>query len=171
MGGYTLERLNFLIVDDSGHMRTLVKTILGALGATQVQEARDGATALTEMRHFPADIVVCDRHMAPMDGLAFVRRVRTGSDSPNPFVPIIMLTGETAMTSVVEARDAGVHEFLAKPISARSLYARIQAIIERPRPFVRTPTYFGPNRRRRQVPWAGPERRRTGRVTGGRTPP
>lgn len=161
MVDYNLERLNFLIVDDNKHMRALVKTILHALGAKNCMEAGDGADAFKELRHFPADIIICDWNMSPLDGLDFVRLVRTGKDSPNPFVPIILLTGHTEMHRVVEARDAGVHEFLAKPISARALYSRIRAIIERPRPFVRTVHYFGPDRRRKANPsYKGPERRK-----------
>ena len=99
--------------------------------------------------------------MSPLDGMDFVRMVRTGNDSPNQYVPIIMLTGHTEMNRVLEARDSGVHEFLAKPISAKSLYARIRAIIENPREFVRTSMYFGPNRRRRQsATYNGSERRK-----------
>ena len=171
MTGYNLERLNFLVVDDNKHMRALVKTILHALGAKSVLEAADGADAFKELRHFPADIIICDWNMSPLDGLDFVRLVRTGKDSPNPFAAIIMLTGHTEMHRVIEARDAGVHEFLAKPISAKGLYSRVRSIIERPRAFVRTPTYFGPDRRRRQMDYKGKERRKNGggagAVTGG----
>ena len=162
MATYNLERLNFLVVDDNRHMRMLVKTILHALGSKNVVEAEDGADAFREMRTFPADIVICDWNMEPLDGLDFVRLVRTGKDSPNPFVPIIMLTGHTEMNRVVEARDAGVNEFLAKPISAKGLYGRIQSVIEKPRPFVRTKRYFGPDRRRKAMNYTGPERRKEG---------
>lgn len=160
MTGYNLERLNFLVVDDNKHMRALVKTILHALGSKSVVEAADGADAFKELRHFPADIIICDWNMSPLDGLDFVRLVRTGKDSPNPFAAIIMLTGHTEMHRVVEARDAGVHEFLAKPISAKGLYSRVRAIVEKPRPFIRTATYFGPDRRRRQIDYKGRERRK-----------
>lgn len=161
MSEYNLERLNFLIVDDNKHMRALLKSILHALGVKNCLEATDGADAFKELRHYPADIIICDWNMSPLDGMDFVRLVRTGKDSPNPFVPIIMLTGHTEMNRVMEARDAGVHEFLAKPISAQSIYARIRAIIERPRPFIRTGMYFGPDRRRRQNPnYKGRERRK-----------
>lgn len=158
---YNLERLNFLIVDDNKHMRALVKSILIALGVRNCVEATDGADAFKELRHFPADIIICDWNMDPLDGLDFTRLVRTGKDSPNPFVPIVMLTGHTERNRVMEARDAGVHEFLAKPISAKKLYTRIKAIIDRPRPFVRTAMYFGPDRRRKKSPnYKGPERRK-----------
>jgi len=161
MANYNLERLNFLIVDDNKHMRALVKSILHALGSKNVVEASDGADAFKELRHFPADIIICDWNMDPLDGLDFTRLVRTGKDSPNPFVPIIMLTGHTEMNRVVEARDAGIHEFLAKPISAKGLYSRVRAIIEHPRPFVRAGLYFGPDRRRRSLAsYMGPDRRK-----------
>ena len=106
--------------------------------------------------------------MDPLDGLDFTRLGRTGKDSPNPFVPIIMLTGHTEMNRVMEAREPGVHEFLAKPISAKGLYTKVRSIIERPRPFIRTPQYFGPDRRRRQsTKYNGPERRKAETVEAG----
>jgi DNA-binding response OmpR family regulator len=155
---YDIERLNFLIVDDNKHMSMLVKNLLHALGTRNVATA--AADAFAELTHFPADIIISDYHMQPLDGLDFVRLVRTGSDSPNPFVPIIMLSGHTEMNKIMEARDAGVHEYLAKPISARSLYSRINKIIAEPREFVKTKTFFGPDRRRRAVPFNSPERRK-----------
>jgi len=158
---YNLERLNFLVVDDNRHMRALVKSILHALGIRNIIEAGDGAEAFKELRHFPADMIICDWNMSPLDGMDFVRMVRTGKDSPNRHVPIIMLTGHTEMNRVLEARDSGVHEFLAKPISPKSLYSRIHAIIEKPREFIRAGMYFGPDRRRSQsATYSGTERRK-----------
>ena len=151
MGGYNLERLSFLVIDDNRHMRLLVKSILHSFGTKNVVEAGDGADGLRELRTFPADIVICDWSMTPLDGLDFTRLARTGKDAPNPFIPIILLTGHTEMARIMEARDAGVHEFLAKPVSAKGLFLRIRSIIDKPRPFVRTPSYFGPDRRRHQA--------------------
>ena len=161
MAEYNLNQLGFMIVDDNRHMRKLVKTILQTLGVRDFMEADNGADAFAELARFPADIIICDWNMEPLDGLDFTRMVRTASDSPNPFVPIIMLTGHTEMNRVVEARDAGVHEFLAKPLSAKGLYSRIRSILERPRPFIRAGQYFGPDRRRRDNPaYMGGERRK-----------
>jgi DNA-binding response OmpR family regulator len=71
-----------------------------------------------------------------------------------------MMTGHSAVVRVMEARDAGVTEFIAKPLSARTLLNRLNAVIYQPRPFVRTQTYFGPDRRRRADPnHLGPWRR------------
>lgn len=161
MVDYSLSRLNLLVVDDNKHMRALVKSILHALGVRNVHEAIDGADAFKELRHFPADLIICDWNMEPLDGLDFVRLVRTGADSPNPYVSIIMLTGHTELNRVLEARDAGVHEFLAKPISAKKLYSRIKTIVEHERAFIKAGRYFGPDRRRRDDPnYMGDDRRK-----------
>lgn len=160
MPNYNLENLSVLIVDDNAHMRLLVKTILNTIGIRLVATAEDGADALKVMRGFEADFVICDWNMEPIDGVEFTKLVRNSDDSPNIYVPIIMLTGHTEAKRVMTARDAGVNEFLAKPVSATKLYQRIKEILESPRQFVRTKTYFGPNRRRRfDRNYPGPERR------------
>ncbi|MBM3534915.1 MAG: response regulator [Alphaproteobacteria bacterium] len=160
MIGYRLDRLAVLIIDDNQHMRSLVRTILESLGVTQIMEARDGAHALEKMSQTQIDLLIADWNMEPMDGLDLTRHLRTSPESPDQFVPVIMLSGHTERARVMQARDAGVTEFMAKPVSARSLYARIVSIIENPRPFVRTNDYFGPDRRRQMLPFEGPERRK-----------
>jgi len=161
MADYNIERLNFLVVDDNHHMRHLVRMILKSLGVNEIMEAEDGSAALRTMENYEADIVICDWNMQPMDGIAFTKMIRTSEDSPNIYVPIIMLTGHTEISRVKIARDAGVNEFLAKPVSAHKIYQRIKSVLDNPRQYVRTPTYFGPNRRRRDDPsYDGEERRK-----------
>jgi DNA-binding response OmpR family regulator len=71
-----------------------------------------------------------------------------------------MMTGHSEKSRVYEARDAGVTEFLVKPITAKAVLDRIQAVIFHPRPFVKTDGYFGPDRRRTQSgSYNGPMRR------------
>jgi DNA-binding response OmpR family regulator len=107
----------------------------------------------------PIDIVVLDWKMKPVDGLALVKAIRDPETSPNPFLPIIMLTAYGEPSKVREARDAGVTEFMVKPFSAEALYRRLAVIVNRPRPFVRTKAFFGPDRRRMEAAFDGPERR------------
>jgi len=151
--------LKVLVVEDNQHFRLLISTVLHTLGITQVEEARDGLEALRCLQTFRADFVIADWKMEPMDGIAFAHKIRHSPDSPDPFLPIIMVTGYSEASLVAEARDAGVNEFLAKPISARSLVARITSVIRSPRSFARSPDYFGPDRRRAQQPFSGPDRR------------
>ncbi|MGB8363342.1 MAG: response regulator [Rhizomicrobium sp.] len=161
MSNLTLGHLKALVVEDNAHMRTLLRSLLIALGVNSVYEAVDGASAFNELRLKKPDFVLTDLSMKPVDGIEFTRRVRLGRDSPNPYVPIIMVTGHTERPLVEAARDIGVTEFVAKPITTQNLLMRLTEIIERPRPFVRCDTYFGPDRRRRKAPdYAGPWRRR-----------
>jgi CheY-like chemotaxis protein len=160
MSAAPFENLKVLIVEDNQHMRSLLRTLLNAINIREIADANNGATALTAMREKKFDLILTDLVMKPMDGLEFTRIVRTAETSPNPFVPIIMLTGHTEKHRVEAARDAGVTEFLAKPITATSLFSRLAEVVERPRAFVRCDGYFGPDRRRKTLDsYAGPWRR------------
>jgi CheY-like chemotaxis protein len=154
------ELLKILTVDDNHHMRLLLTEILRAIGVREVYEAANGAEALQLLRNNPIDIVMTDLAMQPLDGIDLVRRLRNANESPNPMVPVIMITGHSTLRRVAEARDVGVTEFLSKPVTARGVIERINRVVEHPRPFVKTNTYFGPDRRRRDDPnYPGPYRR------------
>ena len=152
--------LKILLVDDNQHMRMLLIEILRAIGVRHVFEAMDGAEALAILRSTAIDVVFTDLSMNGLDGIDFVHLVRQSPDSPNPFAPIVMITGHSTARRVNEARDAGVNEFLTKPITARGVVHRLTLLIENPRPFVRAGGYFGPDRRRRDDPHYRGERRR-----------
>ena len=160
MSGPGFENLKALIVEDNAHMRSLLRALLNSVGIKDVAEANNGQSAIETLRERKCDLVLSDLAMKPMDGLELTRFLRNNDHSPNPFVPIIMISGHTEKSRVQAARDAGVTEFLAKPITAHNLFARIAEIIERPRAFVRCESYFGPDRRRHQNDdYAGPWRR------------
>jgi two-component system chemotaxis response regulator CheY len=154
-------RLRFLVIEDSAHMRRILRTLLNGFGAREVYEAEDGASGLESFTHFMPDIVIVDWVMPIFDGLELAQMIRQPGANANPYVPIIMLTGHSDKKRVMIARDAGITEFLCKPISAKSLYERILNVIAKPRPFVKTKTYFGPDRRRNVNPhYSGLERRK-----------
>jgi len=146
---YNLSALNIVVVDDSRHMLRLFHEVLSSFGVRQIRCFPDAAAAFAEICQTPPDIVVTDWRMEPVSGVELVRMLRQSDDSICPFVPIVAVTGHTDLVTVKLARDVGVTEFLAKPISPRSLYERLVTIIERPRTFVRTSSYVGPDRRRR----------------------
>jgi len=103
--------------------------------------------------------------MPIFDGLELAQMIRQPGANANPFVPIIMLTGHSEKKRVVSARDAGITEFMAKPISAKALYQRILNVVANPRPFIKTKNYFGPDRRRNVTAnYVGPERRKGGKA-------
>ena len=164
-----LEALRVLVADDNQHMRAILVVMLNSFGIKAIREVKDGADGMEALRRWPADLAVVDFQMEPVDGVAFTRMVRTAPDTPNPYLPIIMLTGHSEMARVTEARDAGVNEFIVKPLTAKVLVDRINACIYRQRPFIRCDGYFGPDRRRKDDPYfAGPYRREADRQSGRR---
>ncbi|HEY4076753.1 MAG TPA: response regulator [Rhizomicrobium sp.] len=160
MSSYRFDRLKILVVDDSAHARTLVTTMLQAFGAAQVYEAANARQAYAILRAVNPDLIVLDWELDGMTGPELMQTIRTNALSPNPFVPVIMLTGHTAVDHIQQARDCGVNEFIAKPLSVQMLMSRLVSVIEHPRPFVRAGGYFGPCRRRpRFGGYHGTERR------------
>ena len=155
------KRLRFLVIDDNLHMRRILRTLLHGFGARECYEAEDGAAGLELFTQYVPDIIITDWAMPIFDGLELTQMIRQPGANANPYVPIIMLTAHSEKERVTAARDAGVTEFLAKPISAKRLYERIFNVIASPRPFIKTETYFGPDRRRNvSASYNGPERRK-----------
>ena len=154
-----LENVRFLVVDDNTFIRTTIRRVLKTLGSRDVKEASNGADGLKLLKDFQPDIIVVDWEMEPINGIELVKQIRSNQDTPLAFIPIIMLTGHSEKDRVTAARDSGINEFVVKPFSAHGLFTRIQAVIERPRPFVKVEGYFGPDRRRKTVPIDGEDRR------------
>ncbi len=157
-----LKDVSVLIIDDNTHMIKIVKTILKGFGVATFFEATDAADAFDLVRTNGPDIIIVDYQMNLLDGVDFVRLVRTGQDVSNPYVPIIMLTAYSERKRVLAARDAGITEFCCKPVTAEELYKKFCSIINSPRQFVRTSSYFGPDRRRHDdTQFGGPFLRKT----------
>jgi CheY-like chemotaxis protein len=154
---YNLAKI--LLVDDNQHMRVLLSEILRAIGVRNIYEAGDGAEGLQMLRNNPVDIIITDLAMQPLDGIDFVRLLRQ-TKGMSQMTPVIMITGHSTLQRLNQARNAGVNEFLAKPLTARGVLERVALVIDHPRAFVQTNSYFGPDRRRRCDPNGdGPLRR------------
>ncbi|MGE0231449.1 MAG: response regulator [Flavobacteriaceae bacterium] len=159
MAKILFDKLSVLVVEDNMHMRRIVRALLSGFGIREIYEAEDGAAGLEAFQQFSPDVVITDWVMPIFDGYELAQMIRK-VNSTNPYCPIIMLTGHSEKRRVMEARDIGVNEFLAKPISAKALYLRLYSVIAMPRPFIKTKTYFGPDRRRADgSAYKGEERR------------
>lgn len=155
-----LAKICILVVDDNRFMRDVVRNILHGFGARNVVEATDGAEALEQFNAHAPDVVILDWVLPVLDGIEVLQMIRNRKSSPNPFVPVIMLTAFSERRHVIQARDAGVTEFMIKPVSPKALYERVAAVLLKPRDFVETRTFFGPDRRRFVHPdYPGEDRR------------
>ena len=97
--------------------------------------------------------------MKPVDGIELVRWVRNPAKSPCATLPILMLTCYADAERVKRARDAGVTEFMVKPFSPESIYQHISSMFRKPRRFVDSKSFFGPDRRRKMDSRIGDDRR------------
>lgn len=165
MAGYDISQLRILLVDDDTLMRNLIKSMLRSLDVNNVKIVESAEVATSEIQIFNPDIIVLDWEMPNVNGLELTKQIRQSSDYKISHTPIIMLTGYTAIERVIEARNMGINDFLAKPVSVKRLYQRILSIVKKPRDFVKTKNYFGPDRRRQQLAFAGEERRKNSQKT------
>jgi CheY-like chemotaxis protein len=151
-------RLSVIIIEPVSHMRTILRSIVHDLGVTDTRETDDVESAFEMFKERPADLIFTD-WSDDVDAIQFLSLVRRADDSPDKTVPIIVVTANTDLGAVFKARDSGMTEYLAKPISANLVQARLRAAIGQPRMFVDASTFFGPDRRRCQTRVDGPERR------------
>ncbi|MEC7702831.1 MAG: response regulator [Pseudomonadota bacterium] len=157
---YNFNSVTVLVVDDNIPMLQITKSLLLTFGVGNVLTAKDGEAAFELFQRYDPDLIITDWMMRPMDGIALAKKIRRDKTAKNPYVPIILMTGFSEKHRIFEARDEGITEILVKPFKARDLYKRLFQIIEKPRQFVRSEDFFGPDRRRRNNgEYQGPRRR------------
>ncbi len=159
------------MAEDNQFVRSTMQDLLRHLGFGRVITVENGQEAIEHLKSFAApsragqgiDLVISDLVMSPINGLLLLRWIRTANESPNRFMPFIMLSGAADRKYVEASRDLGVTEFLAKPFSVTSVYKKLIELTDHPRQFVMTHEYFGPDRRRQKtgMPPGDDERRTT----------
>lgn len=114
-----------LIVDDSKTMREMVSYTLKSNGF-EVVDAEDGKLALTAMGNTKFDVIVTDLNMPNMNGIEFIKAVRSGT--ANPVTPILMLTTESDGFKKMEGKNAGATGWIVKPFNPERLMSIIQKV-------------------------------------------
>lgn len=161
MENYDLTGLSFLIVEKHLPMSSMLRGILRELGVTDVHAASSPETGFEEFNLLVPDMVLVDWSPG-FDGIGLLKKIRSDAASVSPYVPVIMVTAHGEAEKVFAARDAGMTEYLTKPISGTRLYQRIASIVKSNRKFVRASKFFGPDRRRRTKEFDGGCRRGAG---------
>ncbi len=155
---YQFKNITVLIVDSQPAIVEVIKGVLTLFGVKNIISCTDGKTGLAAFKKGKPDLLIIDWDLDSINGIEFTKTIR--HDPDNPYVPIIFMTALSSGKRVAEARDSGITEFLRKPFNADSLYKRIESIVERPRPFVQSEQFVGPDRRRkRDESFKGEDRR------------
>jgi two-component system, chemotaxis family, chemotaxis protein CheY len=170
MAAYDLQRLSVMVVEDSNYMRSMLTMSMRALGVGVIKEAEHGGDAIDVLKLMSkdpvragimnVDVIFSNWQMSPIDGIMLLRWVRRHKESPSRFIPFVMVTAHAERKKVAEARDMGVTEMLVKPYSVEMVATRLLQVIDKPRQFIHTGDYFGPDRRRHQVAFTDMDRRK-----------
>ncbi len=125
-------KTKFLVVDDFSTMRRIIRNLLKELGYTNVDEAEDGAQALSKLKNDKYDFVVSDWNMPNMDGLTMLKQIR--SDEVLSSIPVLMVTAEAKRENIIEAAKAGASGYVVKPFTAATLDEKLAKIFEKMQP-------------------------------------
>ena len=115
-----------LVVDDYSTMVRIIRNLLGQLGFADVDDARDGQSALAKLHTRRYGLVISDWNMEPMTGYDLLRQVR--ADPGLGEIPFIMVTAESKTENVIAAKKAGVSNYIVKPFNAQTLQSKIEAV-------------------------------------------
>ncbi len=127
----TNTQLKTLIVDDHKTMLRIIRNLLNQIGITDIDEANDGQEALQKLVANKYNLILSDWNMMPMTGLEFLQYVRRDTTYAHRNVPFIMITAETKLENVMEAKNAGVDNYIVKPFNAETLETKIKAALQK----------------------------------------
>jgi len=154
-----LERV--LLVDPLPASARLLHELLKDLGGRYIRLESSLKGAMTAAREDDPQIIFTELKGPALDGLEFTRQLRK-SDLGCRQAPIIIVTGEATASSIIGARDSGVHEFLRKPYTIKDLVRRLEAVTLKSRDWVEGVRYIGPDRRRfNSGDYQGPRKRKS----------
>lgn len=119
--------IQVLVVDDYATMRRIIRNLLTQIGFTKIEEAGDGAEALSKLRSGAFGLVISDWNMEPMTGLQLLKEVR--ADVRLKATPFIMVTAESKTENVIAAKEAGVNNYIVKPFNAETLKKKIESVL------------------------------------------
>ncbi len=152
-------RVRLLVAESTPYASELLAVMLRATEFKAITVVSSAGDLIGALRTGAFDLILMGDQVAGTDGIEIARSVRRLDVEQGQGVPIVMLFSDSSQRNIVAARDAGVTDFIKKPVSAAVLASRIELVLGRPRALVLDDSYVGPDRRRRDVPHSGNERR------------
>ena len=143
-----LSPFTIILADPNPFMRSVTRQVLATFGAEKIIETDSiksliGSADLTE-----ADLIIAELFFSDGSLLEFMKETRA-SLGKEKFIPVLLISAYTMRSWIFAARDAGIDEIIAKPLTVKSIISRIKEVVENRRAFIETAKYFGPDRRRR----------------------
>lgn len=116
-----------LIVDDMSTMQSLIKAVLRQMGFIKLATASNGKEGLTKAQKIGFDLIISDWDMPTMTGLEFLKAVR--ADEALCKTPFLMLTANADKEKVIQALQAKVTDYIAKPFQPVALAEKVTKIL------------------------------------------
>ena len=124
------EQVRVLVLEDEDHIRRIICRLLRQIGFRLIHDVANGADGFKELLWVKPQVILCDIHMEPIDGLTFLRKLRGLGKPEFTRIPVIFLTADAQRDTVVEAKDLRVDGYLVKPVSPKQLKERIDAVLD-----------------------------------------
>ena len=137
-----------LIIDPAGHSKALLKSLLTTLEVARVVAVANTDEALLSLRREDFSVVFCDELVGPLDPLVFLKTLRRDLTTRDVTVPVVLISAGADYSKIVAARDAGMNDVMAKPVSAETVERKLRSLLLAPRSFVTAKAFVGPDRRR-----------------------
>jgi len=154
-----LATARILVVGAKGHAGPVLRTVLTAAGVTRIVMMDDPRRAL--------DLLCSERFAAvfveggtELDDLPFAQAARRSPSLINPMIPIFVVYGGARRRDVERSRDDGVTDVICRPMSPKTVGDKLRTALAAPRSFIAAPEFFGPDRRAKERPWRGQDRRK-----------
>jgi two-component system, chemotaxis family, chemotaxis protein CheY len=137
-----------LIIDPAGHSKALLKSLLTTLEVARVVTVTSTEEALLTLRREVFSVVFCDELAGPLDPVAFLKTLRRDLATRDVTVPVVLVSAGADYSKIIAARDAGINDIMAKPVSAETVERKLRSLLLAPRSFVTAKAFVGPDRRR-----------------------
>jgi two-component system chemotaxis response regulator CheY len=142
-----LRDVRTLVIDPAGHSKNLLRSLLANLGVMRVAATPSTEEALQILRAESFSVVFCDELAGPLDPLAFLKSLRRDLSTRDVTIPVVLVSAGADISKIKAARDAGMNDVIAKPVSLGTVERKLRSLIIAPRPFVTAKKFVGPDRR------------------------
>src|SRR5210317_801314 len=122
-----MESKKVLIAEDSSVIQNLTKKIL-QIQNYQIFSAKNGIQVLEMLEKEYYDIILMDINMPKMDGMECAQKIRALGDEKKSKIPIVAITGNAKNYSMEDFKDAGINEYLQKPLNFDTLVDTVKTL-------------------------------------------
>ncbi len=136
-----------LLADSNREGMAILTQMFAGFGVHNPHCCASAAEAMQIIMKRDINILVVDTALPDMSGYDFVRQLRRSKIKPNCFAPVLLMSGHTPRSMVLEGRDCGANFVMAKPVNPVVMLKRIMWLATETRDFITSPDYVGPDRR------------------------